>query len=94
MIAIRKSHPALCCGDLAWLDCGLPAVAAYLRRGSREHMLMVHNLGAVPQMIDCVLPEDFHGKIVDLLTSQAMGKTQGRLLLSIQPYEYRWLSIA
>ena len=34
------------------------------------------------------------GKIVDILTSQAMGKTQGRLLLSIQPYEYRWLSIA
>ncbi len=94
MIAIRKNHPALCCGDLAWLDCGLPAVAAYLRRGSREHMLMVHNLSAVPQMIDCVLPEDFHGKIVDLLTGQAMGKTQGRLLLSIQPYEYRWLSVA
>ena len=94
MIAIRKSLPALCCGDLAWLDCGLPAVAAYLRRGSREHMLMVHNLSAVPQMIDCFLPEDFHGKIVDLLTSQAMGQTQGRLLLSIQPYEYRWLSIA
>ncbi len=31
MIAIRKSHPALCCGDLAWVDCGTPAVAAYLR---------------------------------------------------------------
>jgi hypothetical protein len=93
MIAIRKSHPALCCGDLAWLDCGNSAVAAYLRYGSQEQMLMVHNLSAVPQMIDCSLPENLRGRIKDLLTSHAMGETQGRLLLVLQPYEYRWLSI-
>lgn len=93
MIAIRKSHPSLCCGDLTWLDCGSPAVAAYLRRGSHECMLMVHNLSAASQMIDDALPEDVSGKILDLLTGQTMGETRGRLLLALRPYEYRWLSI-
>ncbi len=93
MITIRKSHPVLCCGDLAWVDCGTPAVAAYLRTLSREKILVVHNLSALPQIIDCPLPGDVRDKLVDLLIGQEIGKTSGRLSLSLQPYEYLWLLI-
>ena len=93
MIVIRKSHPALCCGDLTWMESANPAVAACLRRSTQEHILMVYNLSEVPQDIDCALPENLRGKITDLLTGQSIPQTGGHLSQTLQPYEYRWLLI-
>jgi maltose alpha-D-glucosyltransferase/alpha-amylase len=93
MIAIRKSYPALCCGPLAWWDSGTPAVIAYLRGEGPERILMVHNLSAVPREVVYSLPGDVREKVVDILAGQAVEKTRGRLSLSLQPYEYRWLLI-
>lgn len=93
MIAVRKSHPVLCCGDLAWVDCGTPAVAAYLRSESQERMLVLQNLSAAPRAVTCALPGDVHGKIVDLLPGDEVRKAGGRVSLTLQPYEYRWLLI-
>jgi maltose alpha-D-glucosyltransferase/alpha-amylase len=93
MIAIRKSHPALCCGNLTLVDCGSPAVAAYLRGESQERILVIQNLSAAPQLVAWSLPEGVHGKIIDLLTGQALDATGGRLSLSLQPYEYHWFLI-
>ena len=93
MIAIRKSHPALCCGNMTLVDCGSPAVAAYLRGESQERILVIQNLSADPQPVDWSLPEGVHGKIIDLLTGQALDASRRRLSLSLQPYEYHWLLI-
>lgn len=94
MIAIRKSHPALCCGDLEWVACGTPAVAAYLRSESAGGILVIQNLGGIPQAITCSLPPGFRGKIVDLLTGQTFDETREKLSLTLQPFEYRWLASA
>jgi maltose alpha-D-glucosyltransferase/alpha-amylase len=94
MIALRKQHPALCCGNLAWLDCGTTTVAAYWRTQGRERMLIINNLSADSQSIACPLPPDIHGNLKDILTGQMMIITGNRLTVSLQPYETRWLLIS
>jgi hypothetical protein len=39
------------------------------------------------------LPGELRGRLVDLLTGDTVGKTRRMVSLSLQPYEYRWLSI-
>jgi maltose alpha-D-glucosyltransferase / alpha-amylase len=93
MIAIHKSHPALCSGGIAWVDCSTPAVAMYIRSESRERLLVIHNLSAALQTVVYPLPMDVHGNIMDLLTGKSMEKTGGQLPIFLQPFEYRWLLI-
>jgi maltose alpha-D-glucosyltransferase / alpha-amylase len=93
MIAIRKDHQALCCGDLAWLEGGTPAVAAYIRHDLHEHLLVIHNLSDSKQAAEYELPANVRGEIVDLLTGQVMEKSGKRVSLSLQPYQYCWLLI-
>jgi maltose alpha-D-glucosyltransferase / alpha-amylase len=91
MVAIRKRHPALCCGELAWLDCGTSTVAGYQRSCDRECILIVNNLSGVPQAITYSLPTDVHDTIKDIMTNEAFIITNRSLSLTLQPYEYRWL---
>ena len=91
MVAIRKRYPALCCGDLTWLDCGTSTVAAYQRACGRERLLIINNLSAISQSIACPLPPDVQGKMRDMVTNQANIETNGLLSLTLQPYEHRWL---
>jgi maltose alpha-D-glucosyltransferase/alpha-amylase len=93
MISIRKSQPALCSGNLTMLDCGSPAVAAYLREESQERVLVLQNLSAESQKINWPLEKDVPGIIIDLLTGQPQGMISGKANLTLQPYEYRWLLI-
>jgi maltose alpha-D-glucosyltransferase/alpha-amylase len=46
LIAVRKRHPAFGRGDLTWLECGTPAVAAYTRATVDERLFIVQNLSA------------------------------------------------
>jgi|WetSurMetagenome_2_1015567.scaffolds.fasta_scaffold07608_2 maltose alpha-D-glucosyltransferase / alpha-amylase len=93
MITVRKSQPVLCCGDLVWVDCGTPAVAAYLRTQRNARLLMIHNLSAVPQTINLSMTVNNNGKITDLLENKPRNMNRERPSLSLQPYEYRWLLI-
>ena len=68
-------------------------MSAYLRGESQERILVIQNLSADPQPVDWSLPEGVHGKIIDLLTGQALDASRRRLSLSLQPYEYHWLLI-
>ncbi len=94
MIALRKSHPALCCGNLEWVNFGTKSIAGYLRSDSRERVLAVHNLSSDPQDIRISLPADAHGEILDLLSGQMVAKTLEGLSLLLQPHEYHWLLIS
>jgi trehalose synthase len=98
MIAIRKKYPALCCGELRLVDCGSPAVAAYLRVQENERVLVLQNLSAARQELAWTMPagtsqEDIRGNLIDLLTGQATEMMQAKAVFSLQPYEYRWLLI-
>jgi maltose alpha-D-glucosyltransferase/alpha-amylase len=91
MIAVRKGHPALCCGDLTWLDCGAPEVAAFLRTNSVESILLLHNLSADAQTISLPASIDPNAA-VDLLPHPNGQTTPSPTVL--QPYEYRWLLLS
>jgi trehalose synthase len=91
MIAVRKRHPALCCGELEWVDCANQAVASYQRSKAEERILLLHNLCSMPQKVTFTLPRSAHGRIQDLLRGEAMSGTRGRLSLTLQPFDYHWL---
>jgi maltose alpha-D-glucosyltransferase/alpha-amylase len=93
MISLRKGHPALSCGSLTLVDCGSPAVAAYLRTQGQERVLVVQNLSPAPQEVAYSLPGNEPAKVTDLLTGQTVDKIGGTGSLILQPYEYRWLLI-
>jgi maltose alpha-D-glucosyltransferase / alpha-amylase len=93
MIAIRKKYPALCCGELRLVDCGSPAVAAYLRELGNERVLVVQNLSPARQDIAWTLPGDVHGNFLDLQNDQVMKIIGEKAALSLLPYEYRWFLI-
>ena len=93
LIAIHKQHPALACGELTWLDCGTPAVAAYLRIDAGERLLILNNLSNKPQQVSCALPDGVRGESSDLFGGHTMSSLNGKLSMQLQPYEYRWLRI-
>ena len=91
MITIRNSHPALCCGNLEWVDCGTKSSAAYLRIQSQERMLIIHNLSGTPQKLTFLTQERTCGKFADLLTGRIVEISLENPTLSLQPYEFLWL---
>jgi len=91
MIAIRKSHPALCCGNLEWVDCGTKSSAAYLRTEGQDRMLIIHNLSSTLQDLRFPLLEHVSGKYEDLLTGKTMEISQESPTLSLLPFEFLWL---
>jgi len=91
MIAIRKQYSALSCGNINWVDCGTSAVAVYQRACKGEQLLVINNLSAISQTVDCSLPPGITDGIRDIMTNQPANFTDGQLSLMLRPYEYRWL---
>jgi trehalose synthase len=91
MIAIRKSHPALCCGKLEWVDCGTKSSAAYLRTEGQDRMLIIHNLSSTLQDLRFPFLEHVSGKYEDLVTGKTMEISQESPTLSLLPFEFLWL---
>src|SRR5450759_453565 len=91
MIAIHKSHPALCCGNLEWVDCGTKSSAAYLRTEGQDRMLIIHNLSSMLQDLRFPFLEHVSGKYEDLLTGKTMEISQESPTLSLLPFEFLWL---
>lgn len=91
MIAIRKLHLALSCGDMSWIDCGNRAIAAYLQYCEGEKLLVINNLSGSSQLKKCSLPSPCH--LTDLLTKEQYNAPEDSLSLSLLPYQYLWLRI-
>jgi maltose alpha-D-glucosyltransferase/alpha-amylase len=91
MIAIRKSHPALCCGNLEWVDCGTKSSAAFLRTEGQDRMLIIHNLSSTLQDLRFPFLEHVSGKYENLLTGKTMEISQESPTLSLLPFEFLWL---
>ncbi len=90
MISVYKKSPALCCGEMTWLDCGSSAVAVFLRAHDQEKYLVVNNLSDEPQSIS--LPEvlQSNGAIMDELSEQLLIGVHQPLLLNLKPYAFHW----
>ncbi len=91
MVSVRKQHPALLSGALAWLALGSDSVAAYRRSADSEMLAIVQNLSGVEQDIDVGVEGTAH-RMTDLLTGREVPLEGGRLRTSLQPYEHLWLA--
>ena len=80
MIAVRKQHPALGRGTLAWAEAGAnPAVLAFYRVMPEETILVVHNFSQEQQTITIT---DLPGsRFENLFTGQEVVGTNGSLKL-------------
>jgi maltose alpha-D-glucosyltransferase/alpha-amylase len=93
MLMVRRKHPAFSRGDFAWVQGDNTSVAAYIRVYQTERILAVHNLTGIPQSIHLPL-SGINEEPEDLLTGVRMPQSQpGRLLISLEPYQYLWLKI-
>lgn len=86
MIAVRKQEPAFGRGDLAWVEVGTKAVAAYQRRYGGAQLLILENLSGQEQTLS--IPQEFHGEYINLLTGQPV---QISLTLKLNAFDYLWL---
>jgi maltose alpha-D-glucosyltransferase/alpha-amylase len=94
MLAVRKAHPAFGRGELHLLAPENRSVLAYLRTGGDETLLVVNNLSQEPREAVLSLPGLDGVQPVDLFTGQALAPIGTSLRLSLNPYGYRWLSLA
>jgi len=91
MIAVRKQHTAFGQGHLNWVEAGAgPAVLAYTLSTPQETILVIHNFGGQPVNASLSVPAGQH--FTDLLGSlKAQTNPDGRLNLTLSPFEYLWL---
>jgi maltose alpha-D-glucosyltransferase/alpha-amylase len=90
MIAVRRQHRAFGWGDFAWAECGTEAVAAYQRAYQDERLLILNNLSNAPQTIKLSTSSE----PTDILTGEHVSaRGDGQPMLTLQPYQYRWLKI-
>jgi trehalose synthase len=90
MIQLRKRYSALRSGELAWIPCSQQSVAAYMRRSNADQVSVFQNLADQPVSFDVPI-EKPSNELTDLLTFQAYRFQDGRLKLTLRPYEYLWL---
>jgi len=91
LIAVRKRHPAFGRGDLTWLECSSPAVAAYSRATAYERFFIVQNLSGTPQAVTLEM-RTVASSVRDLLSGRRLSISEdGSLALTLRPYEYLWL---
>jgi maltose alpha-D-glucosyltransferase/alpha-amylase len=89
LLEVRKLHPVFGRGDFKWAETP-KAVAAYFRSYLDERLLILNNLSSAHQMV--VLKAS--GSVQDLLSEETIALTDdGQLVLRVEPYEYRWLSV-
>ncbi|HEY9151716.1 MAG TPA: maltose alpha-D-glucosyltransferase [Anaerolineales bacterium] len=82
MVAVRKKHQALGCGDFEWIDSCATAIAGYKRTYHDESMLVLNNLSGQQQIAE--LPK---GQGINAFTNELVSLG----MLRLQPYQYLWL---
>jgi len=92
MIAARKAHPTFGWGDFAWQETGSPAVVAYWRNHLAERLLILNNLSSRAQSLVIELPPGGGSEFTDIFAgNKTLRSHGGKLEVTLQPYEYRWL---
>jgi maltose alpha-D-glucosyltransferase / alpha-amylase len=92
MIAARKAHPTFGWGDFTWQETGSPAVVAYWRNHLTERLLILNNLSSRAQSLIIELHTGEGSEFTDILAGdKTLPPHGGKLEVTLQPYEYRWL---
>jgi maltose alpha-D-glucosyltransferase/alpha-amylase len=94
MIRVRKRFPAFAQGDFSWVEGAPTSVAAYLRSYGTDRLLVANNLSPLPQSMALQVPEISESEPLDILSGgQAPDVRDGRLEITMEPYQYLWLKI-
>jgi len=92
MIAARKAHPTFGWGDFTWQETCSPAVVAYWRNHLAERLLILNNLSSRAQSLIIELLPGEGSEFTDILAGDKTLRSHGgKLEVTLQPYEYRWL---
>jgi maltose alpha-D-glucosyltransferase/alpha-amylase len=92
-VATRKAHPVLGWGSCRFLRLDNKAILAYLRQSDQAHLLIVCNLSGEVQQATLPLADFVGHRPVDVLSRQTLPIiSQTDYGLSLQPYQYHWLS--
>jgi maltose alpha-D-glucosyltransferase/alpha-amylase len=93
MISLRKSHSVFGEGSFTMAAEAPASLAAYFRKDGSETLLILNNLSAETTWVTMSLPADAQGKYLDLLTNQVFEHAEGKITLTLQPYQYSWLRL-
>ncbi|MBN1122541.1 MAG: maltose alpha-D-glucosyltransferase [Anaerolineae bacterium] len=93
LIALRKEHPVLALGTLAFIETGSPSVLGFVREYGDQTVLVFHNLARRLQRVEAYLDE-YAGQqpqnlLNDAQTFHPIGAAPYRL--SMAPYQSLWL---
>ncbi|HWV50072.1 MAG TPA: alpha-amylase family protein [Microbacterium sp.] len=93
LIARYKSAPEIAWGDMQILDTGDPAVLAHACLADGVLFLAVHNFAEDARRVEIDIPDpaDDAAPMSDLLSDEIVEQTDGRLVLDLEGYGFRWL---
>ena len=95
MIITRKGQRALGSGDCEFLPLENRAALAVARTCDDESILALHNLSALPQIVELDLSRWQGARVRSLLSCHLLPDTLDRLqTFTLEPYEYLWLKLA
>lgn len=86
MIKVRKSHPELSLGRLAWVDAGSSSMAAYTRVLDGRTLLILANLSA--RSLEARVTPPLAAAYTDLLNDRVLDLFGA---IEVPPYAYLWL---
>lgn len=85
LIALRKQNPVIVYGDFIPLFEDHPAIFAYERKDTDQHLVVLNNFTAEPQTL--TLPEHLANKEVECLIANLEPISQLNTELTLQPYQ-------
>ncbi|MFB7250133.1 alpha-amylase family protein [Microbacterium sp. NPDC056234] len=92
LIARYKSAPEIAWGELSILETGDAAVLAHACRADGVVFVAVHNFAEGARRVEIDIPDsDDDATVADLLSNAPLDLTDGRLMLDLEGYGFRWL---
>ena len=93
LIARYRSAPEIAWGDLSIVDTGDPAVLAHVCRADGVVFVAAHNFAADARRVEIEIPDadDDTSSVTDLLSNALVDPADGRLVLDLEGYGFRWL---
>ena len=92
LIARYKSAPEIAWGELSIVDTGDPAVLAHACHADGVLFIAVHNFAEDARRVEIELSGvDGDTSVADLLSNTPIEPTDGRLVLDLEGYGFRWL---
>lgn len=89
MLKTRKLHPTFGVGGIEWVDSQNDRIAAFHRHLKDESVLIIHNLSDSKEIFN--IESSGVKKLHEILTDELYERRGNRLIIELQPFQFRWL---